>query len=1066
VSTRIVLGAVGAVVGFYVGGPVGALQGFALGYGVGGAFEKQPGVDGPRLQDLRFQGSNYGGIIPIIFGTMRVSGNIIWAAELKEVSSTEEVGGKGGGQDVTTYSYYGNFAISLCEGPANAVRRIWADGNLIYDASPSAPASGRAPFKFYAGSESQSPDPTMEAYLGAGNVPAYRGQAYVVFSDFALGRYGNRIPQLSFEVVTNAVRTQRAIEIGTVSETDHAWTFANGSLYATTSSSGQINQFDPYTGTRIGVAGNAQAGSFSAVASDGRFWVYGRQGGQTLELVHSNGQARTIDGVRNLSSPIVSGDFLFAIEEGSGGSAWINKISSRSETVVAKSQFNVTGGAGSMVSDGTYLFWTNTLRTLKIEMRTMQTAISNEWPSGQYIDVQFYRGRLYLSKVASVQGVGSSTVEVRSPIDFSVIVPPQMIGIGSAYIIPTGNNSILVTSNFFNASVSEYDADTLGYMGTFNDVTGGFGPGAPSVSEYILADGRILKRQPPYPGTSGPVRLFDLRTGIMETSPVSLSALVQALCARAGLSPAEIDSTELADGCDGYVLNNPSSARVDLEPLMAAYFFDAIESDGKIKFRKRARPMVVTIPDDDLAATENEGEFPPAVQTTRLQEAELPGRFNVSYMAQSLDYQTGTQMAMRMTGGSKDIANLELPISMSDAKAKQVADGLLFMAWNERTRHTIRLPRKYGDLEPCDVIRAGGFEMRIGKKEELGNGIITLECTSNFGEVYTQTGAAGTSLSAGGQTVLLPSPSQVQFLDIPLLRDQDDQSGYYVAASGFFAGWPGVALYKSLDAGAIYDGVMSWSAQAVMGNAETVLGNFDARNNIFDEQNLVRVRVYGINATLASTTELNVLNGANAAMLGSELIQFKNAVLQADGSYLLTGFLRGRLGTEWAIGTHAVGERFVLLSTATIRNRFDPASDINVARYYKSVTAGQPLSTGSVQTFMNSAVRLKCYAPTDIGGGRDATGNLTINWKRRTRRDGNWRDAVDVPLGETSETYEIDVMQGATIKRTISGLTTPTTIYTSAQQIADFGANQVSVSVRVYQLSATVGRGYPGAATV
>ena len=45
------------------------------------------------------------------------------------------------------------------------------------------------------------PDPFIEAKEGAGQAPAYRGVAYVVFEDLALESFGNRLPQLSFEVI-------------------------------------------------------------------------------------------------------------------------------------------------------------------------------------------------------------------------------------------------------------------------------------------------------------------------------------------------------------------------------------------------------------------------------------------------------------------------------------------------------------------------------------------------------------------------------------------------------------------------------------------------------------------------------------------------------------------------------------------------------------------------------------------------------------------------------------------------------------------------------------------------
>lgn len=98
-------------------------------------------------------------------------------------------------------------------------------------------------------------------------------------------------------------------------------------------------------------------------------------------------------------------------------------------------------------------------------------------------------------------------------------------------------------------------------------------------------------------------------------------------------------------------------------------------------------------------------------------------------------------------------------------------------------------------------------------------------------------------------------------------------------------------------------------------------------------------------------------------------------------------------------------------------------------------------------------------------GARNPAGDLTITWIRRTRYGGWWRDFADVPLNEESERYEVDIMDGTAVVRTIV-VTTPMAIYTAAQQVADFGSAQASVSVRVFQLSAVIGRGTPAAATL
>jgi hypothetical protein len=62
--------------------------------------------------------------------------------------------------------------------------------------------------------------------------------------------------------------------------------------------------------------------------------------------------------------------------------------------------------------------------------------------------------------------------------------------------------------------------------------------------------------------------------------------------------------------------------------------------------------------------------------------------------------------------------------------------------------------------------------------------------------------------------------------------------------------------------------------------------------------------------------------------------------------------------------------------------------------------------------------------------------------------------------------YDVEIMNGANVVRTLTGITSPIASYTSAQQISDFGSNQSSVSVKIYQLSGIIGRGYSAVANV
>lgn len=134
--------------------------------------------------------------IPRLFGTMRLGGNIIWATDFREeqVRTNESSGGKGSPTIVTEgYRYFASFAVALCEGPIGGVCRIWADGKPF--------AIPGAVWRVHKGTEDQLPDPFIDALEGPGQSPAYRGVAYVVFEDLPLDSFGNRLPQLSFEVI-------------------------------------------------------------------------------------------------------------------------------------------------------------------------------------------------------------------------------------------------------------------------------------------------------------------------------------------------------------------------------------------------------------------------------------------------------------------------------------------------------------------------------------------------------------------------------------------------------------------------------------------------------------------------------------------------------------------------------------------------------------------------------------------------------------------------------------------------------------------------------------------------
>jgi hypothetical protein len=224
---QLAFGIAGAAIGGFFGGPAGASIGFTLGSAVGGLVDPQdptqlPGAAGPRLNDLTLQTSTYGKPIPRTYGTKRVGGNVIWATDIQEVKHKDTVkqgGGKGGGgggtkQDVETYTYQISMAVSLCNNEIIGIKRVWAGKVIVRD--PDNPnLEDDLQFTLYTGTETQTADPTIEAYEGVGEVPGFRGQAYVVFTNLQLAKYGNSPPNFTFEVVTagSLVSTSDSVEV-------------------------------------------------------------------------------------------------------------------------------------------------------------------------------------------------------------------------------------------------------------------------------------------------------------------------------------------------------------------------------------------------------------------------------------------------------------------------------------------------------------------------------------------------------------------------------------------------------------------------------------------------------------------------------------------------------------------------------------------------------------------------------------------------------------------------------------------------------------------------------------
>jgi hypothetical protein len=225
-----------------------------------------------------------------------------------------------------------------------------------------------------------------------------------------------------------------------------------------------------------------------------------------------------------------------------------------------------------------------------------------------------------------------------------------------------------------------------------------------------------------------------------------------------------------------------------------------------------------------------------------------------------------------------------------------------------------------------------------------------------------------------------------------------------------------------------------------------------------------------LSGTLTSATDLAPFARATAFAVESapgdwELLQAGQAELLAPGRYRLTRLLRGQRGTEWAMGNPTpAGARVVVLDAALAAIPIGEA-ELGLPATWRIGPALRPPSDESyvVTSFTPTGVGLRPFSVVHIEQPwRTARepGDLVIRWTRRSRSlatDG-WDGA---PLAEESEAYEVEILDSGTGLRTLES-TAPRVTYSAAQQIVDRGAllgPGDSIAIRIFQLSALVGRG-------
>ncbi len=512
----------------------------------------------------------------------------------------------------------------------------------------------------------------------------------------------------------------------------------------------------------------------------------------------------------------------------------------------------------------------------------------------------------------------------------------------------------------------------------------------------------------------------------------TLASVVKEICASAGVT--DIEVSELYGLVKGYAVQDNATARAALQPLMLAYGFDAIERDGTLVFRSRTGAVHGQVTPDQVAVS---GEVDADIVAMRGPEAETAGRLRLNFIESEGAYEIRATEAIFADESSVAVTQTDLPLVLGPAEAQAITERWLAEARIGRDRVRFALPPSALERGAGDVVALQNDEgtayFRIDQVEAADLQVV--DAIRIEREVQEPSDLPETLPAAA--SFVAPLPVFPLMLDLPLISGDEVPHAPHIAVTA--DPWSGaVNVFRSAtENGFALDTQVT--APATIG--ETLSPLVAAAPGLWDNGPALRVKLS--RGALLAASQMDVLNGANIAAIGDgvsgdwEVFQFAGAELVDDDTFDLTLRLRGQAGTEPLIpSAWPVGSRFVLIDGA-LRQSVLPSSARGLARNYRIGPAALPYDHASYVQLQHVAtgVGLRPYAPAHLAA-EPSGGDLVVTWVRRTRIDGDSWEGTDVPLGESTEAYRVQVIQGGTTIRDET-VGSPTWTYTAADQAAD-----------------------------
>jgi hypothetical protein len=561
-------------------------------------------------------------------------------------------------------------------------------------------------------------------------------------------------------------------------------------------------------------------------------------------------------------------------------------------------------------------------------------------------------------------------------------------------------------------------------------------------------------------------RIPNLSFEVIQSEAVTIGTIAEHLLAGAGLPV--VSSQPIVEEVGGYQVSGSQSYRDGLGVLLDMFDMTVLAGPQGLSLQGAQATPHQVIGEDALGARPAQEAVLPRLSVDFDHALDLPSQVTVGFADPATDYQKAVQHAMKVKAGGEGSLTMNTAMTLSAAKAQSLAVQTLSKVWDERLVITLEAGLEASQLDPGDLIRVATpsesedvFEITHIAQSEMVTSITARTLWQGASQAHAALpGYSGETTFQ--QSTAAPSIDAAVF-ELPATAQFGANPSIYAAVTRTGGRLNSAGLYVSRDNGVNFDLAAQVPASAVTGVC--LNGLADRSSALFDHASALEVALDSPEMALASRPKLAILNGANLALVGNELLQFQNAELQESGTYLLTGLLRGRAGTQASQMGPSADQKFILLSRGDLASQAVAVSDVGTGALYKFVAPGTAIAEVPVQTVQFEGRALKPLAPVFLRASQTDGGDIEVSWVRCSRTGFGWVDGADAPVGEDTLAFRITYsVGGQSITRDISDAQSD--VITAATLASTFGPAPFSLSIEIAQLSSAVGPGRSAATQV